>query len=499
MTRLNRQSLQRWRRDPVAFIEQALIDPETGKPFILLDAERRFLAHAFQLGDDGRLLYPEQVYSGPKKSGKSTFAAIHGLSTTLLFGGPYPEATICANDFEQARGRVFEMMKRIVESSPLLRTEAHITQARIEFPALNATIQAIGSDYAGAAGGNQSIAVFDELWAYNTERSHRLWDELVPPPTRKIACRLTATYAGFAGESTVLETLYQRGLQQPLVATDLHAGDGILMFWSHAPIAPWQTEAWLAEMRRSLRPNAYLRMIENRFVTSETSFINMSWYDQCVLPSLTPLIADQTLPIWAGIDTSVKHDSTAIVATTWDKKAQVVRLIFHRIYRPSPDDPINFEATVEQTMLDLRKRFRLRKCLYDPFQMAASAQRLARAGVKMEEFSQSAPNLTQASQNLYELLQGRALHLYPSPDIRLAMSHATAIETARGWRIAKEKQSHKIDVVIALAMSALAAVRSLGESSYDPGWQDMPNPREQPMTQPRPHPLFGLGMPYIMR
>jgi phage terminase large subunit-like protein len=180
----------------------------------------------------------------------------------------------------------------------------------------------------------------------------------------------------------------------------------------------------------------------------------------------------------------------------------VPRLIFHRIYGPSPDDPINFEATVEQTVLDLRKRFRLRKCLYDPFQMAASAQRLARAGVKMEEFPQSVPNLTQASQNLYELLQGRALQLYPSPDIRLAMSRAIAIETARGWRIAKEKQNHKIDVVIALAMSALAAVRSPGESSYDPnfeGWQDMPDPREQPMTQQRPHPLFGLSMPYIMR
>jgi Phage Terminase len=498
MTTFSQQTLTRWRRNPISFIQQCLRDPETGKPFKLLDAERRFLAHAFQVGDDGRLLYPEQVYACPKKSGKTTFAAIHALTTTLLFGGRYPEATICANDLEQARGRVFEMIKRIVECSPLLRADANITQARIEFPVVKATVQAIGADYAGAAGGNQCIAVFDELWAYSTERSHRLWDELVPPPTRKIACRLTVTYAGFAGESTVLEVLYQSGLQQPLVASDLHAGDGILMFWSHDPIAPWQTEAWLAEMRRSLRPNAYLRMIENRFVTSETSFINMSWYDQCVLPSLTPLIADQTLPIWAGIDTSVKHDSTAIVATTWDKKAQVVRLIFHRIYRPSPDDPINFEATVEQTILDLRKRFRLRKCLYDPFQMAASAQRLARAGVNMEEFPQSAPNLTQASQNLYELLQGRALHLYPSADIRLAMSQATAIETARGWRIAKEKQSHKIDVVIALAMSALAAVRSPGESSYDPlGWQDVPDPREQPMTQPRPHPLFGLSMPYI--
>ena len=47
----------------------------------------------------------------------------------------------------------------------------------------------------------------------------------------------------------------------------------MLFAWHHEPIAPWQTESWLAEMRRSLRPNAYLRMIENRFVGSEFSFI----------------------------------------------------------------------------------------------------------------------------------------------------------------------------------------------------------------------------------
>ena len=79
---------------------------------------------------------------------------------------------------------------------------------------------------------------------------------------------------------------------------------------------------------------------------------------------------------------------------------------------------------------------------------------------------------------LFEGLQGRTLQLYPNADIRLAMSRAIAIETARGWRIAKEKQNHKIDVVIALAMSALASVRSPGESNYDSqylGWSDTPS------------------------
>ena len=43
--------------------------------------------------------------------------------------------------------------------------------------------------------------------------------------------------------------------------------------------------------------------------------------------------------------------------------------------------------------------------------------------------------------------------------MRLAVSRSVAVETSRGWRIAKEKASHKIDVVVALAMAALGAVR----------------------------------------
>ncbi len=104
---LDQDELANWRAEPVRFIEQVLIDPETKAPFVLLRAERAFLALAFKTDDAGRLLYPEQVFGAPKKSGKTGFAAMHGLTTTLLFGGAYPEAVTCANDFEQAQGRVF--------------------------------------------------------------------------------------------------------------------------------------------------------------------------------------------------------------------------------------------------------------------------------------------------------------------------------------------------------------------------------------------------------
>jgi hypothetical protein len=38
------------------------------------------------------LVYPEQLYACPKKSGKSAFAAMHLLTTTLLFGGRFSES-----------------------------------------------------------------------------------------------------------------------------------------------------------------------------------------------------------------------------------------------------------------------------------------------------------------------------------------------------------------------------------------------------------------------
>jgi hypothetical protein len=174
---------------------------------------------------------------------------------------------------------------------------------------------------------------------------------------RKISGRLTVTYAGYSGESVLLEELYKRGLAQPRIGKDLYAGDGILMFWTHEPVAPWQTQAWLDEHRRSLRPNQYLRQIENRFVTSESTFVPIEAWDGCVDPALTPIIADPQLPVFVGVDALVKHDSTALVAITWDP-AQKVRLVAHRVFQPSPDEPLDFEDTIEATVLDFIGAFR---------------------------------------------------------------------------------------------------------------------------------------------
>ncbi len=95
---------------------------------------------------------------------------------------------------------------------------------------------------------------------------------------------------------------------------------------------------------------------------------------------------------------------------------------------------------------------------FDPYQLVAVAQRLVRAGVPMQEVPQSVPTLTEVGTLLYELVKGGNLVTYPDAGLRLAISQAVARESARGWILAKQHATHRIDVVVALALAAHAAV-----------------------------------------
>lgn len=79
---------------------------------------------------------------------------------------------------------------------------------------------------------------------------------------------------------------------------------------------------------------------------------------------LTPCVVDKALPVFVGIDASVKRDSTAIVVCAWDEDAKKVRLVWHRVFRPTPTQHLDFEDTIEATLLDLRQRFAVRQVLF---------------------------------------------------------------------------------------------------------------------------------------
>ena len=280
----------------------------------------------------------------------------------------------------------------------------------------------------------------------------------MPPPTRKVACRLTVTYAGFSGESVLLEELYARGMAQPQIAPSLRAGDGMLMAWHHEPIAPWQTPEWLDQMRRSLRPNQYRRMIENHFVLNTKSFhraVGLGCLCRCRrVAGNRRSKSGGLLRRRCSLEKGQRRHCRLRLGCQGSESAAGVAPHF----MPSPGSPIDFESDIETALLDVQRRFSVRKVPVDPHMMQASLQRLARRGVPVEEYPQNTANVTAASQNLFELVTGQNLVAYPDAAIRLAVSQAVAVEGPRGWKIDKSNPRHKIDVVVGLAMACKAAV-----------------------------------------
>jgi len=174
--------------------------------------------------------------------------------------------------------------------------------------------------------------------------------------------------------------------------------------------------------------------------------------------------------VFIGVDASFKHDSTAICVVSFDQSRQQVRLVTHKVFQPTFERPLDFELTVEAALLNMARSYQVQKCLFDPWQMQAVAQRLQKQGLPVEEFPQTSPNLTAASQNLFDLVESQGLVMYADEQMRLAIFRAVAIETPRGWRIGKQNQAHRVDLVISLAMACHAATQGQKEPFFDRSW-----------------------------
>ena len=138
-----------------------------------------------------------------------------------------------------------------------------------------------------------------------------------------------------------------------------------------------------------------------------------------------------------------------------------------RLHAQRRTTPSTSRQTVEATLLDWRKRYLVRKVWFDPFQMVSVAQRLAKAHVPIEEYPQTIPNLTAATQNLFDLIQARTLVLYPDAGnaARGRAARSSPRAAAAGARQAQaepQDRRHRRP-----EHGCLAAVRGQSEPSYD--------------------------------
>ncbi len=469
--------LRRYATDPTAFIDDLVRVNELGQPFRLLDHQREILRLAFPFDSDGRLPWETIVYACPKKSGKTTINA--GLTLWWAFTQESPnEILVMANDLEQSQARVFKACTSLIQHNRSLSQSAEATAREISLTN-GTTITCLASEYAGSAGSNHGFTSWDELWGYTSEGSRRLWEELTAVPTRRNSIRFVTTYAGWEGESDLLLGLFKQG-----VGKDEHPeGQGerlhpdlpifgnrdarLFIYWDHAARMPWQTPAYYASQRRTLRPGTFLRLHENRWTTAESVFITPELWDPCVDHDLSPALVSEA-PLFVGVDAGIKNDNASAVAVRWD--GEKLALASHRIWRPSQSNPLDLEATIETHLREIAQRYQIGAIYCDPYQLHRSITTLQAAGLPIQEYAQSTAGTTRMGQVLFDLLNGRNLRLYPSEDLRSQALNTVAIETPRGWRIAKEKASKKIDAIVALAMACVAALDGGRRSEVNIRW-----------------------------
>ena len=128
--------------------------PETNKPIQLLPHQIAILNYAFDHD------YQTIVYSTVKKSGKTAIAALvaRWIAETC---GNNTEVYLIANDYEQARGRVYQKALESIELTPgynitqrVLPGRWRIVERQATFLPTRSIMRAVSGDYKGEAGSN---------------------------------------------------------------------------------------------------------------------------------------------------------------------------------------------------------------------------------------------------------------------------------------------------------------------------------------------------------
>lgn len=434
------------------FAEKHFVLTDTRKPIVLCDWEHQIFVDLFSGPESKR---PTLALLGmPKKSGKSTLAAI--IALWYLLNKLLGEIYIMGPDLQQGQLVVFENICRAIRLHPYLRQICRVGKSTIECERTGAKITVLPCNKT-AAGLNPDLVIFDELWQFTSLEARRAIDELCNIPEGiKHNLILVVTYAGYqSDEDSHLWRWYKMGMD--IREGKLEPDPKFYFLWrTDYEDVPWVTKKYLASQRKRLRPNTYKRFHENAWTSGEESFIDAATLEVCMDKSHRKGFGYGG-SIVCGLDVGPKHDCTALAAigTTGDGKK--LCLVDHVIFKPPEGQTLDLEKTFECHLLKWQIRYNILATLYDPYQAIRSAQRLTEDGLEMIEYPQTVQNLVKMSDTLQGLLKSSSLILYEDDEVRQNLLGCAVKETTRGWRIVKSNQARKIDLSIAIAMAAQGA------------------------------------------
>lgn len=459
--------------------------PETKAPIKLSLHQYSILEYA--LAEDMPFIHGGTIiYSTNKKSGKTAIAALVARWIAETWPGAN-EIVMAANDKEQARGRAYEALLQSIMLNPAYDGKStslgwKIIEKAAEYLENHSKVTALSSDYKGAAGSNPTASFYTELWAYTSEASRRLWDELTPPPTRPVGFRYVETYAGFTDESDLLLDLYKLGkggrrlshddidwpfADQPPIWVNERAH--LFMYWDSGVEArrmPWQTDEYYETQASTLRPETFDRLHLNLWTGSVNAFIPIEWWHACrgVVPPLVDKDGnvDNHTSLVVSADASITNDCTAKVAVRRDPADDTrCMLQFYEAWYPSQGHPMDYNL-LDTSLRDDAARYNVVQCAYDQYQLHSLMTNIRNDGVMWcRVFSQGA-NREVADKLLYDMIRERRIVHNAGPDFDEHVMAAMAKETTNEkMRIVKKGTDQHVDLLVALSMAVFECMRLL--------------------------------------
>lgn len=450
--------------DIADWIEQNFWIPELSGPIQLADYQKAVLREAFTKNPDGKFKYSLVIWGDIKKSIKSCIAAARALYTAWYT--PWGSVKIVANDLKQADSRVAYYVRRAITLNPAMKDIVKQVTYKTTFPN-RATIEAIPIDPAGEAGGNDDLIIFSELWAAKHKAIQQMWSEMTLSPTKfGYSQRWVETYAGYNGESPLLEQLYQTCvkdenrlvLNDDLIDLELYASGSLLCLWNTRPRLSWQTDEYYNSEQQVLTPAEFERVHRNRWTSSVEKFVDMTWWGNCQepLPALTkdePIII--ALDANKGSETTTPADCFAMVAVSrHPSRHNDVAVRYCGIWQ-APKGQLMDYAPVVVELRRLCSTFTVIEVAYDPTQLAYLCSELKKEGVALfKEFGQDKPRLL-SDKMLRDLIIGKRIAHDGNPILREHIDNSNIKNHGEdGIRIIKRQQDKKIDACVALAMAA---------------------------------------------
>jgi phage terminase large subunit-like protein len=296
-----------------------------------------------------------------------------------------------------------------------------------------------------------------------------MWSELTLSPTKfGQSFRWTDTYAGYTGESEILESLYTQGVKEGkrldlgIDGLEAYANGRLFVLWNTQPRLAWQTQEYYRQESSTLTQSEFDRMHGNQWVSSEQTFVPREWWDACQVKTLSPI--ERHHPVVVSLDAGVSNDCFAMVALSRrDERREKENTVeiksfpqvrYARAWKPPKGGKLDFDNAIEPELRRLCETYHVIEVCYDEYQLHSFCTSLAR---KLKTFFRPFPQGTDrliADKGLQDLIRERRIEHQGEPELAEHIQNANARTEGDKLRIVKRSGLMKIDLAVALSMAS---------------------------------------------